>query len=171
MKHPDRTARFFRCINAIVAAVLLVAFLVHAVLTAAIGIPPIGTPSALNLLYALVALTGAHVIVSLVTSTFMLSDTNRPPSVHKKRHLALKWATGTTLLAAGYLHVTHAPLFAPYAWLVPVLLLGALTWHGWTGAKSLARDLDMSESLKTPMRIGLCLVAVVAAALVFAGRV
>jgi hypothetical protein len=170
MKHPDRTARRFRCINAVVAAVLLVAFLAHAVLTAALGMPPIGAATAIGLLYALAALTGVHVIISLVTSTFMLSDTNRPPSGRKKRHLALKWATGATLLVAGYPHVTHAPLFAACTWLVPMLLLGALAWHGWTGAKSLARDLGMSGSLKTPLRIGLCLVAAAAAALVFAGR-
>jgi hypothetical protein len=83
---------------------IVVFFLVHAALGSLSGLFGLKSPLAW-LVWVGVALIAAHIVVSVVTSREQLSDVEHPPSVRKKRHLVLKWATGGLLAAAAIAHI------------------------------------------------------------------
>ena len=166
----ERMARWTRRINAIIAAVLVVAFSGHALLASAAGVQaPLLAP--IPLLLGLLALVAAHVALSIATTVIMWRDTVRPPSRKKKRHQILKWVTGVVLLAVLTVHVLH-PAVAPIViWSASTLLLAAFAWHVWTGMKSLARDLRLPGNAKVPLRIVLCALVLVALVVMVATRI
>lgn len=169
MKEPVGKADIVRRANAVAAAVLVVAFLGHALVAAFAG--SAGAASApLVLLRCLLGLALVHVGLSVATTVYMMKDAVRPPSARKRRHQWLKWASGCVLLAALALHVLR-PLL-PVIFDVPLSLavLAALVWHGWMGMKSLAHDLRLPKGAKKPLRAALCALAVLAVIVLFALR-
>lgn len=141
--------------NALVAAALTAFFLAHALL---------GTLSRLFLdadapaivVWAFVLAAAVHMILCLITSKLMLTDTARPPSRKKKNHLWLKWASGVALAACAIFHALK--LDAPFEWFI-VVVLALLAWHAYIGCKSLARDLDMPRRSKTALRVAIVVVS------------
>ena len=105
------TARFA---NGVISAIIAVFFLAHGVLGGVSFVAELSSPPAW-LLWGGVALIGVHVVVSVVTSYQQLNDAERPPSARKKRHLALKWATGALLVAFVCVHVVAPQLFVQTA--------------------------------------------------------
>lgn len=163
MKDPAKTATLLRCANALVAALLMMAFLAHALLSSSAGASP-GMASLLMPLMTLAAMAFTHAVISIATSALMLSDTIRPPSARKKRHLAFKWLSGIALLLAGAAHVAHFPAGMP-TWIVALVLLMTLTWHSLTGMKSLVRDLGMRRKARIPLKMACCALAIAASLL------
>lgn len=155
MRKAKDTASRVRLANAIAAAVLAVAFLGHALLGSLAHLEPLPAPP-MALLWVLVGVACAHAALSVATTVFMRRDTERPPSVRKKRHQLLKWVSGAVLAAATALHVTQVPLFGLSQGATALVLLAAFAWHGWAGMKSLSRDLGASSALKKPLRAVLC---------------
>ena len=149
--------------NGVVSAVIVVFFLAHGVLGAVAGLTGFMSPYA-QAVWLGVALVGVHVMASIATSVQQLTDTQRPPSARKKRHLALKWVTG---LALGVLALAHVamPKSSLAASVVIVVLSAALAVHVSVGAKSLLKDLGIDRRYMSALRIVVC---VVAAALVVA---
>lgn len=169
MKEPVEKADIARRANAVAAAVLVVAFLGHALVAAFAG--HAGAASApVLLLRCLLGLVLVHVGFSVATTVCMMKDTVRPPSARKRRHQWLKWASGCVLLAALALHVLRPWLPAAFDVPLSLVVLAALTWHGWMGMKSLVHDLRLPKGAKRPLRAALGALAVLAMALLFALR-
>ena len=144
------TARFA---NGAVSAVLVVFFLAHGVLGSLALVFGIIGPLAW-LFWVGVALVAVHVVMSVVTSREQLSDAQRPPSPRKKRHLALKWATGALLAACIAVHVASSN--ALIARLAIVALAIALAAHLCVGSKSLLTDLGADRRYKNAFRAAAC---------------
>ena len=100
-------------------------------------------------------LVGVHVVVSIVTSREQLVDTERPPSKRKKRHLALKWATGILLAIAVIAHIV-----LPHDGMLALFAIGAVcitfAIHLCVGARSLLKDLGFDRRYKTAFRVAVC---------------
>ncbi len=152
-----------RKVNAIIAAVLSFFFFLHA--TLGIAHEQFGMSDALAFLawFGVAAVVG-HVALCIATSRYMLSDQVRPPSEKKKKHLALKWASGGVLLALVGVHLAAGGASGAggsiILLLATVALLIALAAHIYIGMKSLTRDLDMSKRARAPLRVVCVCVAV-----------
>ena len=121
-----------------------------------------------SLIWIGVGLICVHIVASIVTSREQLGDTERPPSGRKKRHLALKWATGALLGAAAAVHII-LPKSSELATVCIVALCVVLAVHLCVGSKSLLRDLGLSARLKIAFRIIVCAIAAAAAIAVIVG--
>lgn len=161
MKTDERLAHVTRLVNAGVAALLVAAFLGHALFASAAGVDA-ASRAPYPLLYCLLALVAVHIALSVATTVLMWNDTVRPPSEKKKRHQVLKWVTGAALLAVLCVHVAHPAVVPALTWTASAALLAAFVWHGWTGMKSLARDLRVPGKAKVPLRIALVALALIA---------
>ena len=109
-------------------------------------------------------------------SVQQLTDPEFPPSPRKKRHLALKWATGGALAIAVAAHVVFIRTLGPDSVQAVVasaaaalVLVAALSVHVWVGAKSLVADLGWSKRLMWLVRMLVVAAAILAACLVIAG--
>lgn len=161
MRTDERDARVTRLVNAGVAALLVVAFLGHALFASAAGADA-ASRAPYPLLYCLLALAAVHIGLSVATTLLMWNDSVRPPSEKKKRHQVLKWVTGAVVLAVLCVHVAHPAVVPAVTWAASAVLLAAFVWHGWTGMKSLARDLRVPGKAKVPLRIALVALALIA---------
>ncbi|MBP3866956.1 MAG: hypothetical protein J6D25_04020 [Eggerthellaceae bacterium] len=153
-----------RFANGIVSALIVVFFLAHGLL----GSFAFALPSAHPLLWVVwvgVGFVVLHVALSVVTSYQQLSDREFPPSARKKRHLALKWATGGLLAASIVAHIAcmRVPVLVIAAPFLPklstVVLSAVLAWHISVGMKSLLKDIGLSKQLMTPLRVLVCMLA------------
>lgn len=150
-----------RGLNGAVSAIVAVFFLVHGALGALAALTGFSSPFAWAV-WVGVALIGVHVVVSVVTSAEQLGDAERPPSARKKRHLALKWATGALLAVCAGAHVLVPLGRAVSSWIIVGVSI-ALAAHVCVGARSLLKDLGIDRRHKTAVRV-----VVVAFAAVFA---
>lgn len=163
--------------NAVVAAVVAVFFLVHALLGGLEGVLPL-PPAPSWIIWGAAALAAFHVAASVLTSYQQLNDLERPPSARKKRHLALKWATGGFVLIAASLHVGLIGAYGPGAAQVAVsgavaavALVALLAVHVCVGAKSLLVDLGLDKGRMGSVRAATIALAALAAVLVVVGAV
>ena len=156
-----------RAINGIISACIVVFFFVHAAMGGASTL--FGLPRTLSFVAWLgVAAICAHIITSIITSYQQLNDEEHPPSSRKKRHLALKWATGGLLAVVAIVHVvTSQVLGAGSAFAtgtgvaLMTLLVVVLAVHICVGAKSLLTDLRLDKRYLLPLRIAVCVIAAV----------
>ena len=158
-----------RKINGIVSAIILCLFLLHACLGTLSGFTSLGLGLPL-VLYLGMALVLVHVVTCVVTSYEQLTDTVRPPSQKKKQHLVLKWITGVILLGIACFHIVRvneldlaSAIHSPIGTAVTIALIAALTWHAWTGAKSLLKDLNIDRKYRNVVRVLVSAVAVLLA--------
>lgn len=156
-----------RRFNGIVSAIIAAFFLVHAILGSLSVITGFISPFT-GLVWVGVALVAVHVVASIVTSKEQLGDTDYPPSPRKKRHLALKWATGLLLAAAAVAHVV-LPKSAFVSTAVIVAVSIVLAVHLCVGSKSLLKDLGLDTRGKTAFRIVVCALAAACAVIVMVG--
>lgn len=154
-----------RIVNGVISAAIVVFFLVHASLGSLSALVGFTSPFAVAVWLG-VALVGAHVIMSIVTSREQLTDPERPPSARKKRHLALKWATGGLLAAVAVAHIVTTRLYGAQAMqsslsgaLLIVALAIVLAVHLCVGSKSLLKDLGIDRRFKTAFRVVVCIFA------------
>ena len=158
-----------RLVNAIIAALLAAFFLIHAGLAAAklCGVD-LGETFKWTV-WVGVGIIALHVILSLRTTQTMFNDTERPPSAKKRQHQMLKWLTGGVLILAVLFHFPSGE-GASFAYaLALIITAAALSWHIYTGTKSLTRDLNLPSSLRPIVRAIVCLAAAaIAAALITA---
>lgn len=166
-----------RTINGIVSAVILLFFLLHAILGSMAGVSSFEAGVA-RLLWAGMVLVGVHVVACVVTSCEQLTDTVRPPSLQKKRHLVLKWGTGLALIALACVHIARvrelgidSAIHSPIGVGVTVALAAALAVHAWTGSKSLLKDLNIDRKYRNALRVVVCAVAVVVSGALLVGMV
>ena len=154
--------------NAIVAALLAAFFLVHAGLAAA-KICGVNLGETFKFtVWIGVGIVVLHVILSLRTTQTMFADTERPPSTKKKQHQMLKWLTGGVLLVAVLFHFPSGE-GAPTAYSMALIItVAALIWQICTGVKSLTRDLGISNTWRTAVRVVACAAAVVIVAALIA---
>lgn len=141
-----------RTANGIVAALLVVIFLAHAVL----GSVKFANLTFVNhfswIIWVGVAAIVVHIIMSVGTTVSMYTDTERPPSEKKKRHQVLKWVTGCVLLAVAALHMAftsglgtggNVAALRPVTFALMAALIAALAWHIFVASKSLLKDLHV----------------------------
>ena len=160
------TARF---VNGVISAVIVVFFLVHGVLGSASILTGYIGPLAW-LVWCGVAIVAVHVVVSVVTSYQQLTDAEFPPSARKKRHLALKWATGILLAVAAAVHIV-LPKSAATAAFAIIAVSAFLAVHLCVGSKSLLTDLSVDKRFKTAFRVVVCVFAAAFVAVVLAALV
>ena len=158
------TARF---VNGVVSALVVVVFLVHGALGSAAMFTGVVSPFAW-VVWGGMTLVGVHVIASIVTSVQQLGDKERPPSARKKRHLALKWATGALLAAAVAAHVV-VPHSQVASLGIIVALSAVLAVHLCVGARSLLKDLELDRRYKMAFRAVVCAFAAVFAVCALVG--
>ena len=156
------TSRF---VNGILAIAIAAFFAVHGVLGAISGFVDIPRNAAW-IVWAGVVMVGAHVLASIVTSREQLTDPARPPSARKKRHLALKWATGTALAVAAAIHIAimrttgETLTGGGNAGLASLLaLIALLAIHSCVGVRSLLKDIGADRGCKNVVRAALCAIA------------
>ena len=169
-----------RFVNAVVASCILCFFFIHACLGTGIILYPALPTNLIGLIWLGLAGIVVHIALSARTTYEMFTDTIRPPSPEKRRHMILKWCTGAVLLLAVFIHL---PLdiksliglnfgvdivnYGPLSFCLLLLMVAALLWHLFVAAKSLFRDLGHKGARKTPFRVvvfalGLVLCAVLA---------
>ena len=155
-----------RAANGIVSGAIVVFFLVHATLGSLSGLVGLKSPFTW-FVWVGVALIGVHIVVSIVTSREQLGDAARPPSARKKRHLALKWATGAALLAFALAHVVAMRTFGAGALqssatgaVLTCALAAAMATHLCVGTKSLLTDLGIDRRFMMAFRVVVCAFAV-----------
>ena len=148
------TSRF---VNGIIAAVITVVFLVHGAMGSLSAVTGF-SGSLAWVVWGAVVLALAHVVVSIVTSAQQLSDAEHPPSARKKRHLALKWATGGLLAVAAAVHIALPKSTASAAFVI-VAVSALLAVHLCVGSKSLLKDLDIDRRYKVAFRVVVCVLA------------
>lgn len=163
----EKTAVRIRRINAAVAASLVVFFLVHACLGSIEQIQPIQS-SLRWITWIFAGLILVHIALTVATSYYMMTDSVRPPSKAKVRHLILKWVSGGILLLLALLHVFG---FSELRIPLMVGLLGVIVWHSFVGVKSLIRDLNMPRELKMPIRVALIVIGAIIASVALAGMI
>ena len=165
-----RKPRDIRFVNGILALAAIVLFALHGVLGAISGFVDIPRSFAW-LVWVGVGLIAVHVIGSIATSRQQLGDKERPPSLRKKRHLALKWVTGGALVVAAAIHIVHMRtsggslqdvLDTPLGLVSMLALIALLAWHICVGVKSLLKDIGASRRRMNAVR---ALVVVAAAAI------
>ena len=145
--------------NGIVAALITLLFLAHALLGSASL--HVSTPSTFKVFVLVgVAAIAVHVALSIGTSAQQMNDKERPPSPRKKRHLALKWVTGAVLALVAVVHVVGGMELGGRVTLA--LLAAAIAVHACVGAKSLLKDVGLSDVWRLPFRICVCILACVA---------
>ena len=147
-----------RFANGVVSAALTIFFLAHGILGAAALVFGFFGSFAW-VVWVGVPLIAVHVVFSIVTSRNQLNDKTRPPSARKKRHLALKWATGMLLAACATAHVICKD--AVSGRIAIIALTVTLTVHLCVGAKSLLKDLDIDRKFKMAFRLVVCVFAAV----------
>lgn len=169
-----RKGSLARRANGIVCAVIVAFFCAHAVLGSVSGLTGFSSPFTW-LVWAGVVLIAIHVGLSAVTSRQQLGDVERPPSARKKRHLALKWATGAVLALAACAHVVLMRTFGPETIqshaagaAFTVVLAAVLAVHVCVGAKSLLKDLGIDRRYMKPFRVVVVLFAIAVSAAVIA---
>lgn len=146
-----------RLVNGVVSAAIVLLFLAHALMGGASFIWGFSSPLSV-LVWVGVALAAVHVVLSVVTSREQLNDAERPPSPRKKRHLALKWATGLLLAGAAAAHVALPK--GPVLGVVLIAVVAvALAVHVCVGSKSLLKDIGVDRRFKTAFRIVVCAVS------------
>lgn len=145
--------------NGIVSAAIVVFFCAHGILGCVALLSGFTSPFTWIIWFG-VALIGVHVILSVVTSYQQLTDTVRPPSRQKRRHLLWKWLTGGLLLVCAGAHIAAAWVLGPHASQTTVtgaLLTAAvaivLAVHLCFGAKSLLKDLWLDRRYRTAFRV------------------
>lgn len=155
-----------RLANGIVAVLIVCFFMVHAFLGS--FAPVFAFTSPLRwVVWVGIGFVVLHVVLSIATSYEQMTDVEFPPSARKKRHLVLKWVTGVALAAAVVLHIAcmRAPgVFAEVPFvprLATVVLAAVLAWHVCVGMKSMLRDVGLSKKLMGPLRVLVCVLAVV----------
>jgi hypothetical protein len=160
-----------RCINGIVSAILVCFFLAHAALGSASLLCQI--PRTFEfLIWVGVGGIAIHILLCTVTSKQMLDDKTRPPSAKKKKHLVLKWLSGTLLVLAAVLHIAGfgtSPASGYHNFFLVVLLFitALLASHIYIGTKSLLKDLNMDRRYKIPVRLAVCVLALAVAVAIF----
>ena len=105
------TARF---VNGVLAGFAVAFFCVHSLLGGLKGFVSLESPAEW-VLWCGIGVVLVHVAVSVVTSLGQLTDADFPPSPRKKRHLALKWATGGVLAATVLAHIACIRTLGPDA--------------------------------------------------------
>ena len=166
-----------RFANGVIAALLVVFFLVHAALGSLSGL--VGFKSPLSwVVWVGIAFVVVHIAVSAVTSAEQLNDAEHPPSQRKKRHLALKWATGALLVVSVIAHIASMRIWGAEAVqasatgvALTIVLTVVLGWHICVGIKSMLVDVGMSKALITPLRIVVIALAIVFVAMAVASIV
>lgn len=143
-----------RFVNGVIALVITVAFIVHGVLGSVSGLTGYTSPFTW-LIWGAVGLVGAHVVASVVTSYQQLTDSKRPPSPRKKRHLLLKWVTGGLLAVAAAGHIL-LPKGSAIASVAIIIVAVTLAVHLCVGAKSLLKDLGADARHKMAFRVAVC---------------
>ena len=175
VKEEERSAP--RRANGIVAAVLVVFFLcAHSLLGSLSLALPLSNHFAW-LVWAVTAVIIVHIVLSAVVTREKLSNPEKPPTTKKKLKMGLRWATGILIAVLVCVHAGSVVLFGSSAVqstqvgkasVIALIVLVAV--HVCTGVKSLVRDLGASkeqkDKLKTPMRLAVCLFAVILLALV-----
>jgi succinate dehydrogenase hydrophobic anchor subunit len=159
--HPRTKSRHA---NGVVTAVVVCFFLIHGLLGS--FAPSVAYSQVMRMaVWVGVGLVAVHAVLCVVTSYEQLTDTEFPPSINKKRHLVLKWVTGVLLAGAVAVHVIcmrnpgafAAGPFVPR--LALAVLAAVLAWHTCVGVKSLLKDVGLSRSLRTPLRVAVCILA------------
>lgn len=158
-----------RAANAVIAAALVVFLLAHEALGALSQIVELPT-GARWLIWAGVAAIVVHAIVCAATSYWMMTDTVRPPSAHKRNHLVLKWVSGGVLAALACAHAVMGGDPHDAATSAVACALGAaLAWHACVGVKSALRDLGRDKQHRNAIRaVIIAMTAVIVAATAFA---
>lgn len=156
--------------NAIAAAAVTVFFVAHSLMGALALHVPIERRLAV-LAFAACTVVAAHIVLSIETTRLMYTDVVRPPSEKKKRHQVLKWVSGAVLLAVAAAHIVFGD-GSPPGELLMAALAAAFAVHVWIGMKSVLKDLGLRRELRTPLRVvvvALCVVAGAAALFAIAG--
>ena len=119
-----------------------------------------------------------HIVLSIVTSHQQLTDTVRPPSEAKRRHLLLKWVTGILLAVLVVIHIVVMRVIGPgsvQSTITGVALIIALVVvlavHIGLGSKSLLKDLNVDRKWRNALRIAVCVVAAVIGILVIVAAI
>ena len=153
--------------NGIVCAAIVVFFCLHGILGCIALLSGFTSPFAVAVWFG-VALIGVHGIMSVVTSYQQLTDTVRPPSRQKRRHLLWKWLTGGLLLVCAGAHAAASWVLGPHASQTTVtgaLLTAAvavvLATHLCFGSKSLLKDLGLDRRYRTVFRIVIVVLAAI----------
>ena len=164
---PQRPRTLARRINGILSACIVVFFLAHGILGSMLPFTGFESPLAW-LVWAGVACVVVHIVLSIVTSREQLTDTVRPPSEAKKRHLLLKWITGILLAVVVVAHIVTIRVLGPEA--VQSMVVGAaliivlavvMASHICFGSKSLLKDLDVDRRWRGALRAIVCALAAV----------
>ena len=140
--------------NGCISTFIVAFFIAHGILGCALL--AFGFNDALSVaVWAGVGVAGLHVVLCVATSAYQLTDTVRPPSVHKKRHLALKWFTGVLLAAAVLVHVLCFRVFGESGEALTVVgglaiavVAALLSAHVCVGAKSLLKDVGIDRAYR-----------------------
>lgn len=163
---PRQSSRARR-VNGVVSAAIVVFFCIHGAMGCIALLTGFTSPLAVIVWFG-VALVGVHVIMSVVTSYQQLTDTVRPPSPQKRRHLMWKWLTGGLLLVCAGAHIAASWVLGPHASQTTVtgaLLTAAvavvLATHLCFGAKSLLKDLGLDRRYRTAFRVVVIVIAAV----------
>ena len=161
--------------NGIVSAIILCFFLVHSLMGSIAAVAPFPNTLAWTVWIG-VGLIALHVVLSIATSREQMTDAEFPPSPRKKRHLALKWATGILLITAVCAHVACVQTFGADAFqaelagaFVTVAVITLFAVHVCVGMKSLIVDLDADRKLIVRLRILVTIMAIVCGVLALFG--
>lgn len=154
-----------RLANGVVSAGIVAFFIVHASIGSIVGLVPFQS-SFVWAVWIGVACMAVHIALCVATSIQQLTDTVRPPSINKKRHLALKWATGALLLVCAAMHVVVVrtagvgDMISSVTGVVVIVALAvALATHICVGSKSLLKDLNVDRSFRPAVRGSACVFA------------
>lgn len=155
----------------IIALVLTLFFAAHILLGDLYLFFPAGDSLAF-LVWVGVGLAVVHVATCFLTTRQMLADTQRPPSIRKKRHFALKWVSGVLVFVFAVVHVLCSGSLIPFDSsmfaLVTVMLTCALTCHVYAGIKSLVKDIGVNRRFRLPIKVVVCVFAAgIVAGLIF----
>ena len=155
-----------RFVNGVIAALAMCLFAAHAILGVVSAFVPV-TRTFAPAVWVGMLLVALHVVVSVVTSRQQLLDREHPPSARKKRHLALKWATGIVLIAVVAAHVACVETLGAdaaqvtFTGLAAVIALCAVTAaHLWVGSKSLLKDLGFDTRHRNALGIAIAVFTV-----------
>lgn len=176
-KSPERPRSLARRINGIVSACIVVFFLAHGILGGVSALTDFSSPLTW-LVWVGVAFVVVHVVLSIITSHEQLTDTVRPPSEAKKRHLLLKWVTGILLAVLVVVHIVVMRVLGPDAVqssvtgvALIIALLVVLATHIGLGSKSLLKDLNVDRKWRNAFRIAICAIAVAIGILVLVAAI
>ncbi|MDO4501764.1 MAG: hypothetical protein Q4D06_01140 [Coriobacteriia bacterium] len=175
----DHKRNPFRIANAVVASFITVLFLGHAFMGELSLVFPV-SKNLEPLVFVGLGALALHIILSAITTLDMWLSKTRPASDRKKKHQIKKWVFGVILLIIAGLHIvvmmTPAASLRASGQVIPALLLMGvaaivLCVHICTGAKSVARDLNLPAEVRFPIRalaISLTLALCLAIALIIA---